>query len=104
MDETTQDSEVAPSEHGDGRRGGHAAPRLRSTVMLAATALIMVGAAAYVYFSAGTIERWLARLSGPPRVEFNEAYSENASGLASRPFRSQGGEVMSRVAKVLSVT
>lgn len=80
MSESAADGEATPIATDDDRRAGREAPRLRRTVILAAVALVMVGAAAYVYVSAGTIERWLAGLFGPSRVELKEAYSEAASG------------------------
>ncbi len=78
MKETTEDGQA--SSNAKGQRDGHEAPRLRSTIILAVVALVMVGAAGYVYFSAGTIERWLGGLFGPPRVELKEAYVADASG------------------------
>jgi len=80
MKETAEDGEASPNANDEDQRAEHEAPRLRSTIILAAVALVMVGAAAYVYFSAATIERWLGGLFGPPRVELREAYTEGASG------------------------
>jgi uncharacterized membrane protein YdjX (TVP38/TMEM64 family) len=48
--------------------------RLRGTVMLAAVALVMVGAAVTLAANATAFERWLTGLFGPPRVELKEAY------------------------------
>jgi uncharacterized membrane protein YdjX (TVP38/TMEM64 family) len=80
MSESAADDGATPIANDDDRRTGREAPRLRSTLILAAVALVMIGAAAYVYVSAGTIERWLGDLFGPPRVEMKEAHAENASG------------------------
>lgn len=80
MDEAAADEPATPIAGGDGPRTGRKGPRLRSTVTLAATALFMVAAAVYVYANSGAIENRLASLFGPPRVELQEAYSENPSG------------------------
>ena len=82
MQQTTKDDKVSPNASDRDQRNEHEAPRLRSTIILAAAALVMVGAAAYVYANSMTIERWLGGLFGPPRVEMKEAYAENASGPA----------------------
>ncbi len=56
------------------------APRARNTVILASAAMILVAAATYTCLNAGSIERKLASLFGPPQVELQEAYSANAAG------------------------
>jgi uncharacterized membrane protein YdjX (TVP38/TMEM64 family) len=82
MKETTEEGKASPDAHDEDQRDQLEAPPLRNTIILASVALVMVGAAAYVYFSGATIERWLAGLFGPPRVEMKEAYAENPSGPA----------------------
>jgi uncharacterized membrane protein YdjX (TVP38/TMEM64 family) len=82
MQETTEDGKASSNPNDLDRREEVEAPRLRNTLILASVALVMVGAAAYVYFSAASIERWMAGLFGPPRVELREAYAENAAGPA----------------------
>lgn len=62
MDEATTDGEVAPDQHSDDSRTADSAQSLRPAIMLAATALIMVGAATYAYVSADTIERWFQEI------------------------------------------
>lgn len=80
MSESATDDEATRIANDDDHRTGREASRLRSTLILAVVALVMVGAAAYVDVSAGTLERWLGGLFGPPRVELKEAHSEVASG------------------------
>ncbi len=82
MGETIADDEASPIPHEEARGAGRDAGGLRRTMILAAVALLMVGAAAMVYVSAGTMERWLTGLVGTPRVKFTEAHSE----AVSRPF------------------
>jgi uncharacterized membrane protein YdjX (TVP38/TMEM64 family) len=82
MKETAEAGKASPNANDEDRRAETEAPHLRNTIVLAVVALVMVGAAAYAYFSAATFERWLASLFGPPRVEMKEAYAENASGPA----------------------
>jgi uncharacterized membrane protein YdjX (TVP38/TMEM64 family) len=82
MKETAEDGKASPNANDEDQRAESKAPPLRNTIILAAVALVMVGAASYAYFSAATIERWLGGMFGPPRVEMKEAYAENASGPA----------------------
>ncbi len=82
MKETVKASKASPNVNDEDQRAEREAPRLRSTIILAAVALVMVGAAAYAHFSAATIERWLDGLFGPPGVELKEAYAEQAPGPA----------------------
>jgi len=77
MDEPSEGDEPSAAEDDGSQRGERQGPRLRSTVTLAATASLMVAAAVYVYANSGAIENRLVRLFGPPRIELQEAYSEN---------------------------
>ncbi|MFG0263097.1 MAG: DUF547 domain-containing protein, partial [Novipirellula sp. JB048] len=50
------------------------------TVLMASAALILVAIAIYTHLYAGSIQRKLASLWGPPPVEMREAYSATAAG------------------------
>jgi len=80
MQDVSEEGKSSANDHDEHHRDGHDAARLRSTVILAAVSVVMVGAACYVYYSAETIERWLGGLLGPPRVEMKEAYAESPAG------------------------
>lgn len=82
MKQTAKSGKVSPDANDDDQRAESDAPRLQSTIILAAVALVMVGAASYAYSSGSTIDRWFGGLFGSPRVEMKEAYAENASGPA----------------------
>ena len=79
MRESTADDEAPPVAHDEARGVGRDAVRLRRTVILAAVALLMVGAAAMVYVSAGTMERWLTGLVGRSHANVTAAHSEAVS-------------------------
>lgn len=80
MDDAAADEDTEPIARGEGPHPGRKAPRWRSTVALAAAALLMVFAAVYVYANSGAIEHRLASLFGPPQVTLREAYSEDPAG------------------------
>ncbi|MFO7904230.1 MAG: VTT domain-containing protein [Planctomycetota bacterium] len=82
MKETAESSKASPNANDGDQRDQHGAPPLRSTIILAAVAMVMACAAGYVYANSKTMERWLGGLFGPPRVELKEAYAENAAGPA----------------------
>lgn len=68
MKETAEHGKTPPNAIDEDERDGHHTLRVRSTIILAAVSVVMVGAAGYLYFSAGTIEHWLENLFGSPRV------------------------------------
>lgn len=74
------DGQASPNANDEHQRNGREAPRLRGTLILAAAALVMVGAAACVYANSKTIERRLEGLFGPPGVELKKAYGQKAVG------------------------
>jgi len=80
MEEPVEGGEPSTAGPHGARRGQRQGPRWRNTVILAAIASLMVAAAVYVYANSGAVKRRLASLFGPPRVELQEAYSENRSG------------------------
>jgi uncharacterized membrane protein YdjX (TVP38/TMEM64 family) len=68
------EEEATPVAEEDVQRDSCGGARLRGTVMLAAMALVMVGAAVALVGNATAFDRWLTGLFGPPRVELKEAY------------------------------
>lgn len=82
MKEATEEGDASPDANDEDQPDKQEAPPLRNTIILASVALVLVGAAAYVYFSSATIDRWLKGLLGPPHVEMKEAFAENASSPA----------------------
>lgn len=82
MKETAGDGNASPGANDEDQGDEHEGPGVRSTTILAAVALVMVGAASYAHFRAATIERWFGGLPETPRVEMNAAYAENAPGPA----------------------
>jgi hypothetical protein len=71
---------AAATETSEDRRADHAASRMRTTVCLATTAVILVGLAAYVRANTEAIEQSLAGLFVPSRVEPKEAYADDVKG------------------------
>jgi uncharacterized membrane protein YdjX (TVP38/TMEM64 family) len=65
MHKSTVEDEAPTLAHDEARGAGRDPVRLRRTVILAAVALMMVGAAAVVYVSTDTLERWLMGLASP---------------------------------------
>jgi len=80
MEDVSEDGESSAIVEDEPTRKGRDTARLRSTIILAAVSVVMVGAACYAYYSAETIERWLGGLFGPPRVEMKEAYADAPAG------------------------
>ena len=72
MKETAEDSKASPND--DNQRAESETPPLRNTIILASVALVLVGAAAYAYFSAVTIECWLEDRIGLLRMEEAEQF------------------------------
>lgn len=64
LQQSNEDGAASSNDNDNDQRDERDAPRLRSTIILAAVALVMIGAAAYVYFSTATIERWLGGSPG----------------------------------------
>lgn len=60
--------------------GEEQTPPVRSTVIWAVAALLLLGIAGSVYANSKTVERWLSGLLGPPQVEMKEAYPDRTSG------------------------
>lgn len=82
MRKSTVEDETPTLAHDEARGAGRDPVRLRRTLILAAVALMMVGAAAVVYVSAETLERWLTDLVSPTRVNVPEALPEAVSRLS----------------------
>jgi hypothetical protein len=67
--------EAAPATEDDDHRTAQQGASLRGTIMLAAVALVMVGAASTLVANSKAFEGWLMGIFGPPRVELKEAYA-----------------------------
>ncbi len=76
MDNATTEDESTPVVKKEAKHARRKGSRWRSTIMLAATALVMAGVAVYVFANSHAIQRKLAGLFGPPPVEMKEAYVE----------------------------